>query len=126
MGGRLGDSLDAQRLILLSREQGCEDACVEALYRSNHTEGKCLSDREVLLDVAAEAGVKGAEEQLFELNYGDVEVRNKILEFQAMGLRSVPVTIIDRKYVLNGAPSVGTLKKLFVQLLEHGSIDVDR
>ena len=55
-GGRLGNSFDAQRLIYLARKQGREDQCIEAVYKANHEEDKCLSDRAVLLEAAERAG----------------------------------------------------------------------
>ena len=56
-GGRVGNSLDAQRLILLARAQGREDACIEAIYAANHEQGRCLGGRAALLDCASAAGV---------------------------------------------------------------------
>ena len=38
-GGRVGNSLDAQRLILLARAQGREDACIEAVYAAADANG---------------------------------------------------------------------------------------
>ena len=51
-GGRMGSSFDAQRLILLARHQGREDAMIEEVYTANHTRDECLSDYAVLLACA--------------------------------------------------------------------------
>ena len=118
LGGRVGNSLDAQRLILLAREQGCEDACIEAIYTSNHVHGCCLSDRTVLLAAAATAGVLNAEQTLFESDYGKQEVLDKIESYRAIGLSAVPVVILNDRFVIRGAPTVPELRDAFTQLLE--------
>merc|ERR1712151_1459920 len=62
--GQMGNSFDSQRLILLARKQGCEDAMIEAIYTANHVNNLCLSNVNVLLDCAKKSGVVGAEEML--------------------------------------------------------------
>jgi len=64
MGGKLGNSFDAQRLIWHSRNQGKEAACIEAIYKANHEEGKCLGDLDVLIAAAEVSGVTGSREML--------------------------------------------------------------
>ena len=58
--GKMGNSIDAQRLIMLARRQGKEDGMIEAIYSANHVNNECLSDFTVLLRCAEEAGVTGA------------------------------------------------------------------
>src|SRR3954447_14642149 len=54
---RTPNTLDAHRLIWLAETQGVQDAVVEALFRAYFTEGRDLSNRQMLLDVVAEAGL---------------------------------------------------------------------
>ena len=121
MGGRLGNSFDAQRLILLAREQGKEIATIEAVYTLNHTKGRCLGDRDTLLEAAALAGVERAAEML-ESGEGTEAVREKIRAFQDMGIRAVPVVVVNEQWVLQGYPEAATLEAAFAELIETGSL----
>ena len=118
-GGRVGNSFDAQRLILLAREQGREDACIEAIYSANHKEGRCLSDRAVLLDCAAAAGLEGAAAML-QSGEGRREVMRTIEKFHSMGIHSVPVVIIDEEYCIQGLPEEAVLADAFAQIIRAG------
>ena len=120
-GGKLGNSFDAQRLIFIARSQGKEDACIEAIYKANHEEGKCLSDLETLLAAAASAGLVGAREALAS-GEGINEVAEKIASYHKMGLNSVPVVIINEMYVLQGYPQPELLEVAFAQLIEQGTL----
>ena len=93
-GGRMGSSLDAQRLIRLARQQGREDAMIEEVYTANHTRDECLSDWEVLLRCAERAGVVGAREKLASA-WGVSETLSQVEEYRQMGITSVPVIVID-------------------------------
>jgi len=120
-GGRLGSSFDAQRLIFLARSQGKENACIEAVYKANHEEGKCLSDRDTLLAVAEVAGVVGAADALAS-GQGEAEVREKIMEYHRMGINAVPVVVINEKWIMNGYPQPEHLEAAFEQLIERGTL----
>ena len=127
-GGRMGSSFDSQRLILLAREQGVEDAMIEEVYAANHTRDECLSDWKVLLRCAERAGVKKAEVALLS-GWGMRETVAKIEEYKAMGVTAVPVIVIDSyknipiKAVLSsGAPEREFLRQAFLQLIETGKL----
>ena len=120
-GGKLGNSFDAQRLILLARSQGKENAAIEAVYALNHTQGKCLSDRDTLLTAAAQAGVEGADEML-ESGAGTEAVRERIKGYRAMGINAVPVVVVNEQWVLQGYPEAAFLEAAFAQLIETGSL----
>lgn len=117
--GLMGNSLDAQRLIMLAREQGVEDAMIEAIYTANHVKNLCLSDWKVLLACAEQAGVDRAEEML-KSGYGKQEVIDKVMKYHAMGINAVPVLVVDNKHTIHGAPEHETLAKLFTKLIEEG------
>jgi predicted DsbA family dithiol-disulfide isomerase len=63
---RTPNTLDAHRLVGLAERQGVQGAVVEALFRAYVTDGRDISDRRTLLDVAAGAGLDrhGAEATL--------------------------------------------------------------
>ena len=66
---RTPNTLDAHRVIWLAGERGVQDAVVEALFLAYFTDGRDLSDRATLVDVADGAGLYWAE--VDELLAGD-------------------------------------------------------
>src|SRR3954469_3680645 len=67
---RTPNTLDAHRLIRLAGQEGVQDAVVEALFRAYFTEGRDLSDPQILLDVVAGAGLDRGRAEV-ELDSGD-------------------------------------------------------
>ena len=120
-GSRVGNSFDAQRLILLARAQGREDALIEAVYGANHEKGRCLGDRAVLLACAEAAAVEGAAEML-DSNEGRAEVAAAIARYRTMGICSVPVVVIGGRYCLQGLPDEALLRDVLGQLARTGCV----
>src|SRR4051812_31270390 len=58
---RTPNTLDAHRIIWLAGERGVQDAVVEALFLAYFTDGRDLSDRATLAEVAAGSGLDRAE-----------------------------------------------------------------
>lgn len=123
--GTMGNSVDAQRLIMLARRQGKEDGMIEAIYTANHVKNECLSDFKVLLRCAEEAGVTGAEEYL-KTDQGKAEHAAKVRQYRNMGINSVPVIVINDKYPINGAPDKEYLADVFNQLIERGTVTLKK
>lgn len=117
--GQMGNSFDSQRLILLARQQGCENAMIEAIYTANHVNNLCLSDITVLLDCAKEAGVVGAEEMLNSDDLAE-EVLNKYMSYREAGLNAVPCLIFNDKFPIHGAPDRLTVRQGIKELIEKG------
>jgi len=120
--GDWGQSIDAQRMIMLAREQGREHEMIEAIYTANHTNNLPLSSWErTLLPAAEEAGVSGALEML-ESDRFKAEHAAKVQSYIDMGINSVPFIIINDKYPIHGAPPKETLEAVFSQLIERGTV----
>ena len=58
---RTPNTLDAHRIIWLAGERGVQDTVVEALFLAYFTDGRDLSDRATLAEIAAGAGLDRAE-----------------------------------------------------------------
>lgn len=97
---RTPNTVDAHRLIWLAEKEGVQDAVVEALFRAYFTDGRDISNRQKLLDVAAEAGLDrhGAEVML---NSDDGREANE--QARQVGVEGVPFFIINDEIVLSGA-----------------------
>jgi predicted DsbA family dithiol-disulfide isomerase len=101
---RTPNTLLAHRLILLAEEQGEADAVIRALFRALFQEGRDVGHADVLAEVAGEAGLDPAEVR--EFLHGDrlaSEVRAAHDQAERIGIRGVPVFIVDREHAITGA-----------------------
>ncbi|XP_057862486.1 uncharacterized protein LOC131070835 isoform X1 [Cryptomeria japonica] len=103
-GGKIGNTLDSHRLIELAGRQGLDkqNAVVESLMVKCLTQEKCVSDREVLLNVAESAGIEGAEEWIDNPNAGLKEIQAEIEKY-GHNISGVPHFKINDEYELAGA-----------------------
>jgi protein disulfide-isomerase len=107
---QLGNTFDAHRLARAARGRPSERALVRGLFDAYFTDGRLLSDHNVLRDVATDAGldegVVGA--VLDEELYGD-EVRADETEAYDLGVTGVPYFLIAGAWPIPGAQDVETL-----------------
>lgn len=102
-------TLNAHRLIHWAGLEGRQHAVVSALFRANFAEGRDIGDREVLLDIAEDAGLDRAMIARLLGSDADVaEIRARDADIRARGLRGVPGFLLGRQYVLSGAQPVET------------------
>lgn len=101
---RTPDTLDAHRLIWLADQQGCQDAIVEALFRAYFTEGRDISNRQTLIDVVAEAGLKRhLAEAMLDCEEGMDAIKEAAGLFRRHRVGGVPFFIINKEITLSGA-----------------------
>ena len=101
---RTPNTLLAHRLILLAEEQGKADAVIRALFRAFFQEGGDVGRAEALVEVAEGAGLDPAE--VSEFLRGDRfarEVHAAHKQAERIGIRGVPVFIVDREHAITGA-----------------------
>jgi predicted DsbA family dithiol-disulfide isomerase len=109
-GIQLGSTFDAHRVAQAARGTVMEDALVKGLFAAYFTEGRLLSDPDVLLDVATSAGLDATTAK--EVIAGDAfsaEVRADEQAAQDMGVTGVPHFLINGKWAVPGAQDVETL-----------------
>jgi predicted DsbA family dithiol-disulfide isomerase len=101
---RTPNTLDAHRLIWIADQQGVQDAVVEALFSAYFTDGLDISNRQVLVDVVAEAGLNQAKAKAV-LSSDDGLEAIKAANEQARRFRveGVPFFIVNDKLTLSGA-----------------------
>ena len=124
---RTPNTLDAHRLIALAGEQGVQGAVVEAFFRGYFTEGRDISNRQTLLDVAAGAGLdRGRADAVMGGEDGLAAIRAAEKESRRAGVRGVPFFIIDGGMALSGAQPPGAFLDAFDRLLTsaHGAARV--
>ena len=113
---RTPNTLDAHRVIWLAGERGVQDAVVEALFLAYFTDGRDLSDRATLAEVAAGAGLDRAEvDELLAGDKGLDVVRAGEEQARRLGVSGVPFFVVNGKVALSGAQP----PELFLQAFEQ-------
>jgi predicted DsbA family dithiol-disulfide isomerase len=113
---RPGNTFDAHRVVFYAREVGLQDAAKERFLRGYLSEGEAIGSPEVVLRLAAEAGLDP--DRVSAILASDSyarEVRTDEAEAQRLGITGVPFFVIGGRYALSGAqPS-----ELFVRALQQ-------
>jgi predicted DsbA family dithiol-disulfide isomerase len=107
---RLGNTFDAHRLTEAVRGTAWEEPLVRRLFGARFSEGRQLSDHQVLRDIASSVGIPAArtEEVLDGSAYGD-EVRADEAAAAELGVTGVPYFLIGGAWPVPGAQDVETL-----------------
>jgi predicted DsbA family dithiol-disulfide isomerase len=94
----------AHRLIDLAQREGCGEAVVEAVFRAYFLEARDTGDREVLLGIAAAAGLqREAVEAALADEAGAARLAGEERSMRELGISGVPFFIIDRRFGVSGA-----------------------
>ena len=113
------NTFDAHRLIHWAGLQGAtqQRALKHALLQAYHGEGRNPGATDVLLDLAAQAGLDSTEAAavLAEGRYAD-EVRAAEREWQQAGIQSVPAVVIDRRHLISGGQPPEVFEKALRQV----------
>jgi predicted DsbA family dithiol-disulfide isomerase len=100
----MANTEDAHRLVWLADQQDCQDAVVESLFRAYFTEGRVISNRQILIDVVAEAGL---DRHRAKAMLNSEEGMDAIEEAEELSRRhrvsGVPFFIINDEITLSGA-----------------------
>lgn len=106
---RTPNTLDAHKLIWLTRQEGQQDEVVEALFYGYFTEGRDIGQADTLLSIAIEAGLdrdgvaRGLDsEEVLKA------VRLEEARGHQLGIRGVPYFILNGRATLSGAQPVET------------------
>src|SRR5579863_603473 len=101
---RIGSSFDAHRLVHLAKREGLQDAMKERLFRARFTEGRLISDRETLVELATEVGLDGEEARtMLASDLFTADVREDEVMANRLGISGVPMFVVDRAYGMSGA-----------------------
>lgn len=101
---RTPNTLLAHRLILLAAEQGRGEAMIRALFQALFVDGRDVGRSEELIDIAAAAGFERA--AIAEFLAGErhrAAVVGSHHEAERLGVRGVPVFVIDQEQAISGA-----------------------
>jgi predicted DsbA family dithiol-disulfide isomerase len=98
------NTLLAQRLILLADSRGLAEPVMHGLFRALFVEGRDIGDPEELATLAAGAGLDRDEVgRYLASEEGASEVSAGHRRAEALGVRGVPVFVVDREHAIAGA-----------------------
>jgi predicted DsbA family dithiol-disulfide isomerase len=107
---RLGSTFDAHRLAQAARDEPYEDALIRGLFAAQFSEGRQLSDRAVLRDVAAASGVPGTvTDRVLAGSVFGAQVRADETRAAELDVTGVPYFLIGGAWPVPGAQDVETL-----------------
>lgn len=114
---RIYNTFDAHRLLHWAELKGKQLALKHALFKAHFTEGRNISDYDVLVEIAASVGLDAAEAKkvLMDGLYAD-DVRKAEHYWQSAGVRSVPGFVIDRKHFISGGQTADAFEKMLRSL----------
>lgn len=114
--GRIYNTFDAHRLLHWAEGQGRQLALKEKLFEAYFTRGEDPSNRDMLVRVAAEAGLDAQQAKaILETNAFADEVRQAEYYWQRAGIRSVPAVIVNERHLISG----GQPPEIFEQALRQ-------
>jgi predicted DsbA family dithiol-disulfide isomerase len=116
------NTADAHRLVLWAQEQDRGDEMATALFRAYFSEGRNVSDAEVLVDCATEVGFDTTEAQdLLESDTYADEVRESQRQAQRRGITGVPCYVFDDTHAVTGAQPVEVFEEALDTLQAEAS-----
>jgi predicted DsbA family dithiol-disulfide isomerase len=120
---RSGNTFDGHRVLHLAAERGLQGKVKERLMRGYMSEGEAIGEHEVLVKLAAEAGLDAGEVRavLASDRYAR-EVREEEDAARSLGINGVPFFVLGGKYAISGAQPadvmLGALEKAWASLPE--------
>lgn len=114
---KVANSFKAHRVLQLAKRNHRGDELKEALLHAYFTEGKNISDRQVLVELAEKVGLTADDVELALTNEAFANyVRNDIEEARQIRVQGVPFFVFDRKYGISGAQPVEHFKATLEQV----------
>ncbi|MEX0852115.1 MAG: DsbA family oxidoreductase [Bauldia sp.] len=114
---RSPNTVDAHRLIRWAAAGGVEDEMVERLFAAYFSQGRDVGDAEVLTQLAAAAGLDGADiKARLAAETDRAEVAAEIDNAYRAGIDAVPCFIIDQRYAVMGAHPPEQIAKVIAEV----------
>jgi predicted DsbA family dithiol-disulfide isomerase len=107
LGGVVGNTFDAHRLVHLGRTRAAGEAVLERLYRAHFTERRSIFDVTSLAGLGAEAGLDREEaRRALEGDAHAAEVRADEHAARELGISGVPFFVLGGRYSISGAQPI--------------------
>lgn len=116
-GFRMHNTFNAHQLLHWADEKGRKHDLKQALFEAHFTHGRNLSDRAILVDIAAEIGLDRDEASaVLDDQRFAAQVRLEQQFWTKQGISGVPAVVFDRKHLVTGAQGVENYKSMLDQL----------
>lgn len=121
---RMHNTFDLHQLLHWAEQQGQMHELKQALFTAHFTDGRNISDKTVLADIAAETGLDH-DEALAVLNEQRFakEVRAAEQHWQQQGVQGVPAIIFNERHLVSGALGVESFTGILNQLANLATDD---
>jgi predicted DsbA family dithiol-disulfide isomerase len=104
---RIVNTFKAHQLLHWCREKGHQHELKMALFSAYFTDGKDISDVNVLLDMAVKAGLdRDQARQVLNDQQCSADVRAEEQLWMSRGVQGVPAMVFNQKYLVTGAQGV--------------------
>jgi predicted DsbA family dithiol-disulfide isomerase len=115
-----GNTFDLHRVLHLGRERDVQAGLVTALYRANFAEAREIFDREVVIEIACEAGLDAADvaKVIDTGEYADA-VRADEQEAGQLDISGVPFFVFDMALGVSGAQATDVFTQALTQAWER-------
>lgn len=114
---RIWNTFDAHRLVRWAETAGHQPELERALFRAYFSEGRNISDHEVLAGVAESVGLPGAQARaILASNEYAAAVREAERFWTGNGIQGVPAVIIDNKHLISGGQPVDVFEQALRQI----------
>lgn len=119
---RMYNTFSVHQLLHWAGEEGREHEVKQALFAAHFTDGKNLSDNNVLAEVAAEVGLDHGEALVIleDQRFADA-VRAAEKMWLDADIRGVPAVVFNRRHLVSGAQGVENFTSILKQLSEEDS-----
>lgn len=117
-GMKIVNTRDAHILLEYAHELGKQTDLKLRLFSATFSEHKDISDRDVLLNEAAQVGldIEQAKQRLVASQYRE-QIINQEAEWQRLGVSAVPTVVFNRESAMSGAQPVEAYKQVLTELL---------
>lgn len=112
------NTFDAHRLLHWAAAFGRQRQLKHALLKAYFTEGRNVSDHDVLAEVAGSVGLDSEEARtVLASNQHADDVRDSQFRYRQMGIQSVPSVIINDQYLITGGQPVAAFERALRDIL---------
>lgn len=99
-----GNTRRAHRVFQLGKQQGKGEELLEELFTGYFSEGRDMSNPNVLADIAGRVGLAGEEvREAADSEHWDAVIKRDHVRAEMLGSRGVPFMLINAKYAVPGA-----------------------
>lgn len=115
---RIVNTFEAHQLLDWAQEHGLQHPLKMALFQAHFTDGKDVSQRDVLVDVAASVGLDAAAAAEV-LNSGSQAKQTRARQkfWTDRGISGVPSMVFDGRYLLTGAQGADTYAQMLQKVM---------